>query len=79
MTARADRLRTACWSFTASADPAANAVEVRRGIDAAAAAGARVLLTPECALTGYPGAARAYMVRAVIWDRKNGLRLAAPE
>ena len=52
------RLRVGCWSFTASADVQANAAAIRCGITAAAAAGVRVLLTPECALTGYPGAVR---------------------
>ena len=52
------RLRVGCWSFTASADVQANAAAIRGGITAAAAAGVRVLLTPECALTGYPGAVR---------------------
>lgn len=55
-------LRVGCWSFTATGDLAANAAEIRRGIAAAQAAGVRVLLTPECALTGYPGAARADLV-----------------
>jgi omega-amidase len=53
------QLRVGCWAFTASAEVASNAAEIRRGIAAAAAAGVRVLLTPECALTGYPGAVRA--------------------
>lgn len=51
-------LRVAVWAFTAGADPAANAATIRRGIAAAAAAKAQVLVTPECALTGYPGAVR---------------------
>jgi len=51
-------LRVGCWSFAATADLASNAAEIRSGISAAAAAGVRVLLTPECALTGYPGAVR---------------------
>jgi omega-amidase len=56
MTTRA--LRVGCLSFTAGADVLANAAEIHRGILAAAGARVRVLLTPECALTGYPGAAR---------------------
>lgn len=51
-------LRTGCWSFTAGPDIRANAGVIRRGLRAARAAGVQVLLTPECALTGYPGAAR---------------------
>lgn len=51
-------LRVGCWSFTASAVVADNAAAIRIGVAAAAAAGVRVLLTPECALTGYPGAVR---------------------
>ena len=51
-------LRIGCWSFTATDDLVANAAEIHRGILAAAGAEIRVLLTPECALPGYPGAAR---------------------
>lgn len=53
-----ETLRVGCWSFVATSDVTANATSVRAGIRAAAEAGVRVLLTPECALTGYPGAAR---------------------
>lgn len=52
-------LRVACLAIAAGADPDANAAAIRRGLDAAAIAGARIVLTPECALCGYPGAARA--------------------
>ena len=52
-------LRVGCLSFTAGSDVVANAAEIHRGIIAAAGARVRVLLTPECALSGYPGAARA--------------------
>lgn len=55
---RMNNLAVGCWSFTATGDPAANAECIRRGIRAAHHAGMRVLLTPECALIGYPGAAR---------------------
>ena len=55
---KAAPLRVGCWSFTATAEAAGNDAAVRRGIAAAGAAGVRVLLTPECALPGYPGAAR---------------------
>ncbi len=51
-------LPVAVLAFTAQADLAANAAAIRRGLAQAAAAGAQLLLTPECALTGYPGAAR---------------------
>lgn len=51
-------LRVACWSGPVSDDPAANARAVEAALADAARAGARVLLTPECVLCGYPGAAR---------------------
>jgi len=51
-------LSIACLPFTASADAAANAALIERGIVDADARGARVLLTPECCLPGYPSAAR---------------------
>lgn len=54
-----DRLRVAACAFAATDDIAANAARVRAAIDAAAQAEARVLLTPECCLPGYPSAARA--------------------
>ena len=54
-----DPLRVACLAFSAGADPRANAQAVEAGLAGAAAAGARVLLTPECCLSGYPGAARS--------------------
>lgn len=53
-----DPLRVAILAMTASDDPDANAARIGAGLAAAAATGARVLLTPECALCGYPGAAR---------------------
>ena len=49
-------LRIGLWSMAAGADSSQNAAAVRRGLLAASAAGVRVLLTPECALTGYPPA-----------------------
>jgi predicted amidohydrolase len=55
----ASGLRVGCWSFTATDSLPANDAEIRRGIVAAAAAGVRILLTPECCLPGYPGAVRA--------------------
>lgn len=56
---RTPKLRVGCWSFTATADVNSNAAMIRSGITAAAVTGVRVLLTPECALTGYPGAVRS--------------------
>ena len=51
-------LTAACWSFNATDSVAHNRACIAEGIGAAANAGAAVLLTPECALTGYPSAAR---------------------
>ncbi len=51
-------LQVGLMAFTATDDVAANAARVAAALTEAAAAGARVLMTPECALTGYPGAAR---------------------
>lgn len=53
-----ETLKAACWSFAATDDPAANRARVLEGIATAAEGGARVLLVPECGLTGYPSAAR---------------------
>lgn len=52
-------LPLALLPFTAHGDPRANAARIRAGIVAAAQVGARVLLTPECGLPGYPSAAQA--------------------
>ncbi len=73
-------LRVGCLSFTATADVVANAADIHRGIVAAAGAGVRVLLTPECALTGYPGAARTDLRDldgCALADREEALLLAA--
>ncbi|HYE05561.1 MAG TPA: nitrilase-related carbon-nitrogen hydrolase [Planctomycetota bacterium] len=51
-------LPIAAFAFTASHEPQANAAAIHGALADAAAAGARVLLTPECALPGYPSAAR---------------------
>jgi len=51
-------LPIACDAFTAGAEPSRNAEHIAASIDRAAERGARLLLTPECALSGYPGAAR---------------------
>jgi predicted amidohydrolase len=66
--------------FTAGADPQANAGRVRAGIVAAASRGARVLLTPECCLPGYPSAARADLAGVdwcLIADLEDELMLTA--
>lgn len=73
-------LRVALAALTAGADPAANAAQVRAALAAAQAAGARVLLTPECVLPGYPSAARAGL-DDVDWcalaELEEGLAIAA--
>ncbi len=51
-------LPIALLPFTATSDIRVNAANIENGIAAAAATGARVLLTPECSLPGYPSAAR---------------------
>ncbi len=53
-----ETLRAACWSFAATDDVEANRDRVAEGIEAAVESGVALLLVPECALTGYPGAAR---------------------
>jgi predicted amidohydrolase len=73
-------LGVASLAFTATADTARNAGEIRRALAAAAAAGARVLLTPECALIGYPGAAREHLLGidwCAIADEEERLELEA--
>lgn len=61
-------LRVASFAFTATADVSANATAIRTALTSAATTGTRVLLTPECALVGYPGAARESLV-GVDWCR----------
>jgi predicted amidohydrolase len=51
-------LVAAVLAFTAGRSVAANAASIRAGLAEAGRVGAAVLLTPECALIGYPGAAR---------------------
>lgn len=63
-----ESLLVACWSFTARDDLAWNAATIERGIAEAQAAGAKVMLTPECALVGYPSVARADLA-GVDWDQ----------
>lgn len=53
-----DSLRVACLQMDASADLEANLACISAAIHQAATAGVDILLTPECALAGYPGAAR---------------------
>lgn len=53
-----DPLPLALLAWAASHQPRVNAQRIATAIDAAAAAGARILLTPECCLTGYPSASR---------------------
>jgi predicted amidohydrolase len=47
-------LDIACFPFPLTGDVRANAAAIREAIDAASKAQARILVTPECALTGYP-------------------------
>lgn len=60
-------LKAACWSFTATDSVADNRARIAEGLAAASDAGAAVLLTPECALVGYPGAARADLA-GIDWE-----------
>ena len=53
-----DHLRVACLQMDASADIEQNLAQITAAIHQAAAANVDILLTPECALAGYPGAAR---------------------
>ncbi len=53
-----ETLRIACLKMNASANLETNLQQISAGIHAAAHAGAHILLTPECALSGYPGACR---------------------
>ena len=75
-----DPLPVAAFAFTASADIGANAKRLQQAVADAGKAGAKILLTPECALTGYPGAARPDL-SAVDWcrvgDEEDVLELAA--
>ena len=75
-----DTLPIALLPFTAGVDARVNATRIRAGIAEAAAAGARVLLTPECALPGYPSAAHPDLA-AIDWcliaELEDGLALAA--
>ncbi len=75
-----DPLPVAAFSFTASDDIGANARRLQTALDEAGRGGAKILLTPECSLIGYPGAARPDLA-AVDWcrvgDEEDVLELAA--
>jgi predicted amidohydrolase len=75
-----DPLPVATFAFTASDDVGANAERLKQAVAEAGRAGAKVLLTPECGLVGYPGAARPDLA-AVDWcrvgDEEDVLELAA--
>jgi len=60
-------LGVASCSFDAGADIRENAVRIREAIRDAAGQGAHCLLTPECALIGYPGQARE-SVEEIDWQ-----------
>jgi len=51
-------LAAACLAFDAGPDIRANAERIREELAVAAGLGVRLLLTPECALIGYPGLVR---------------------
>lgn len=73
-------LRVALLPMTGSDAIASNAENVALGIDAAAASGCQVLLTPECVLCGYPSAARADLRdvdRCALADTEDRLLLQA--
>jgi len=61
-----DALPIACLAWAASHQPRDNARRIDAAIDEVASHGARILLTPECSLTGYPSASRGDL-RAVDW------------
>lgn len=75
-----DPLPVAAFAFTASNDIGANAKALRTAVAEAGRAGAKLLLTPECSLIGYPGAARPDLM-GVDWcrvgDEEDVLELAA--
>jgi predicted amidohydrolase len=73
-------LTVATASFTATDSIAHNAEIIKQYLHTAAAAGARLLATPECSLVGYPSAARADL-QAVNWcqlaEREDEIELLA--
>lgn len=73
-------LQVAAWCWEAGDDPLANAAAIRRAIALADAEGAKVLVTPECVLTGYPSAGRRDLAGidwAQIADLEDSLLLEA--
>src|SRR5687768_11762055 len=75
-----DPLPVAAFAFTATDDLGANAKRLQAAVADAGRAGAKILLTPECSLVGYPSAARPDLA-AVDWcrvgDEEDVLELAA--
>lgn len=75
-----DPLPVATFAFTATDDIGANAKRIQQAVVEAGNAGAKVLLTPECSLIGYPSAARPDLA-GVDWcrvgDEEDVLELAA--
>ena len=75
-----DPLPVATFAFTATDDIGANAKRLQMAVADAGRAGAKILLTPECSLIGYPSAARADL-SAVDWcrvgDEEDVLEIAA--
>ena len=47
-------MRIGAYQFSVSGDTANNFIHIKTGIEAAGKAGVRLLLVPECAVTGYP-------------------------
>jgi predicted amidohydrolase len=68
----ADRLSIAAWACAPGPDLRANALAIAAGIDAAAEAGVRCLLTPEAALVGSPGRGRESLDE-LDWEAVGGL------
>ena len=73
-------LLAATFAFTATDDIGANAKHLHQAVIAAGRAGAKILLTPECSLVGYPGAVRDHL-HGIDWcrvgDEEESLELAA--
>lgn len=67
-----DHLAVAAIAFTASADVRANAAAIAGGVSRAATAGAQLVVTPECALTGFPGHDREDL-ETIDWQAVAGL------
>ncbi len=47
-------MRAGAYQFRVTGDPEVNFRRIRAGAEAAGKAGVRLLLFPECAVTGYP-------------------------